>query len=434
MNSSTHLRCSLCSRDFPQREIRQSPVRYRCLWQHFHVEPANLLCTTAKSIISAFSTLSPSSLRLPFVPQASVHAGSFLCRTCWSVMCPQPWPTDDSAHGGHLAGAGGSRPDLLAAGYAPPQTSKAPDARYSKAHQQIQAVQMQAQEVQQQQRLALQRSASVANMSITGPVGMAVPQRPPNHQPSSMPERPVLLSGSAEGPRWDGLAAQNHQRSGSAPSWRHSPYSMPLATPAPPTFSPIELKNMMHEESLELFESQSHLLDPESRQALHRQRQYLQWQSSMEEPGPMQSALDRQDSAGSGCHLDDQLHGAAAFGGLGLGRASSGGGSGETSSGGTAGGSAMLHELQEVKRHLAVVSREREELATRVQQLEAELQAQREAVLCKICRRTARNCVVLPCLHFTSCDVCFKKHCTSSVSCPMCSGRVTGFQTLLMMT
>ncbi len=211
---------------------------------------------------------------------------------------------------------------------------------------------------------------------------------------------------------------------------------------------------MLHEESLELFESQSHLLDPESRAALQRQRQYLQWQGSMEEPGPMQSVLERQESAGSGCD-DDLMPGtaaaalaAAAAGGngmlsmgvAGVSHRMHGGGGGnaaaaaavETGSGGS-GAKPLLHELQEARRLLAVVSREREALSNRVMQLEAELASQQEAVLCRSCRAAPRNCVVLPCLHFTSCDGCFKKHCAATLSCPMCNGRVTGFQTLLML-
>jgi len=213
----------------------------------------------------------------------------------------------------------------------------------------------------------------------------------------------------------------------------------------------VELKNMMDEESLELFESQSHLLDPESRRALERQRQYLQWHNSMEEPGPMQSELERQDSAGSGCQLlgsdDGGLPGAfaaamldVATDGSGgvirnqLTRGCGGGGSSaeDTSSGG--GSAGVVHELQEARRHLALMAREREALATRVQQLESELETQKDVVLCKICRQAQRNCVVLPCLHFTSCDMCFKRHCVGNVSCPTCSGRITGFQTLLLMS
>lgn len=150
----------------------------------------------------------------------------------------------------------------------------------------------------------------------------------------------------------------------------------------------------MHEESLELFESQSHLLDPESRAALQRQRQYLQWQSSLDEPGPMQSVLERQDSAGSGYHDPSTEPVTASFKAThAVPTAAAGGGalggavSGDTSSG----GSAMVHELQETKRHLAAVNREREALTTRVQQLEAELQAQRESTLCKMCRQVRHS-------------------------------------------
>ena len=67
---------------------------------------------------------------------------------------------------------------------------------------------------------------------------------------------------------------------------------------------------LLDEASLELFESQSHLLDADSRAALAKQRQLLQWQaggglgggSSLGEEGALAAAatLERQDSAGSG--------------------------------------------------------------------------------------------------------------------------------------
>lgn len=41
-----------------------------------------------------------------------------------------------------------------------------------------------------------------------------------------------------------------------------------------------------------------------------------------------------------------------------------------------------------------------------------------------------RNCVVLPCLHFLYCDVCFQKHCTTSPSCPACNCAITGYHAL----
>lgn len=360
MNSTQLTRCSLCSRDFFQRDLRHSQ-------------------------------------------------NGVLCHSCWSVICPQPWPKDDSAHGGVAGvGQGGSRPDGLAAMSAKAAAQEAADAAHA---------------AQAAHRLTAQRRsysmANIANMS-----GVAVPgRRPASRLPNSMPEHPGLLCGSADDPRWGVLP-----QAGSAPIGRN--HSLGTA-PEAPTFSPVELRNMMHEESLELFESQSHLLDYESRVALQRQRLYLQLQNSVDEPGPMQSDLERQDSAGSGCN-EDILRGAAgAANGMLLNGVPNG--SGDTSSQGTGGSMQLLHELQEARRHLAAVSREREALSMRVHQLEAELQSQKESVLCKICHQATRNCVVLPCLHFTSCDTCFKRHCASALSCPMCNGRVTGFQTLLML-
>lgn len=60
---------------------------------------------------------------------------------------------------------------------------------------------------------------------------------------------------------------------------------------------------MLDEASLELFESQSHLLDPDSRAALLKQRQMLEWQqqgSVGDEAHTLAASLERQDSAGSG--------------------------------------------------------------------------------------------------------------------------------------
>jgi hypothetical protein len=61
---------------------------------------------------------------------------------------------------------------------------------------------------------------------------------------------------------------------------------------------------MLDEASLELFESQSHLLDPDSLAALQKQRQLLEWRqgSAGDEAGTLAAAasMERQDSAGSG--------------------------------------------------------------------------------------------------------------------------------------
>lgn len=68
---------------------------------------------------------------------------------------------------------------------------------------------------------------------------------------------------------------------------------------------PLQLGGMLDEASLELFESQSHLLDPDSLAALQKQRQLLEWRASGsvgDEAGTLAAAasLERQDSAGSG--------------------------------------------------------------------------------------------------------------------------------------
>ncbi len=117
--------------------------------------------------------------------------------------------------------------------------------------------------------------------------------------PASMPEHLRMLSGGSSDvlgdPRWGATLAPGV---GSAPDGaralaRSASAGGSGAPASAPVFSPFELKNMMDEQSLELFESQSHLLDPESRVLLQKQRQYLQWANSQDEPGPMQVCGDR---------------------------------------------------------------------------------------------------------------------------------------------
>lgn len=86
----------------------------------------------------------------------------------------------------------------------------------------------------------------------------------------------------------------------------------PPPHPTPPTQRPCSRcrpraqvpGGMLDEASLELFESQSHLLDPDSRAALQKQRQMLEWQQGQgsvgDEAHTLATSLERQDSAGSG--------------------------------------------------------------------------------------------------------------------------------------
>ena len=66
----------------------------------------------------------------------------------------------------------------------------------------------------------------------------------------------------------------------------------------------LQLGGLLDEASLELFESQSHLLDADSLAALQKQRQLLEWQQGSvgDEANTLAAAasLERQDSAGSG--------------------------------------------------------------------------------------------------------------------------------------
>jgi hypothetical protein len=394
---------------------------------------------------------------------SAARNNDFLCQMCWQVLCIQPWPAEDSAHGSNAALQAGA----AAARRAPAVDAPSPFAAAAAAYP------------QKRRSLPQRRTASMANFGTAGggpPAGaMAVPAagRPGHWQlPASMPEPHVILAGSAEDSRWNPLSAAV---GGSAPGGRGPSLA------GPPTFSPAELRHMMDEESLALFEQQSHLLDAESREALQRQRQYLQWQSSLEEPGPMQSVLERQDSAGSGCN-QHQAAGGRADGGADGGAAAAAGG--QAGSGGrdheSAGANGSVHGmsrvLEEARRQLGAAVQERDAMAARLAQAEVERDALRQEATCKMCCRVSlacalaaasppvgaaacpprraplprrpaanaaplplpspqapRNCVILPCLHFMSCDDCFKKHATASPTCPACSTPLTGFQTLLML-
>lgn len=190
-----------------------------------------------------------------------------------------------------------------------------------------------------------------------------------------------------------------------------------------PSFSPYEMRNLLDEQSLELFESQSHLLDPESRVAVAKQRQFLDWQqSSLEEPGLMQAELERQDSAGSGnepaetSSIKRQLRAVAGERDRQAQRSNE-----------------LCQQLQEKKRQLFTAIQEREQLKEQVRSLEARLKDYHDVTHCRLCQQRPRNCVVLPCLHFLYCDNCFKAHCSASPACPACHAAVSGYQTLIVL-
>jgi chromosome segregation ATPase len=188
----------------------------------------------------------------------------------------------------------------------------------------------------------------------------------------------------------------------------------------------MQLGGMLDEASLELFESQSHLLDPDSLAALQKQRQLLEWQaarSAGDEAGTLAAAasLERQDSAGSGnepmevSNAKRQLKAALAERDAQVQRVNE-----------------LTQQLQDKKRQLFSAIQERESLRQQNRQLEDKCREFQDALQCKLCRAVQRNCVVLPCLHFLYCDTCVKQHCGANPSCPACNCTVTGFQTLLM--
>ena len=165
----------------------------------------------------------------------------------------------------------------------------------------------------------------------------------------------------------------------------HSPPLHPGSHPAHPLPCPVvvspgpppQMRNLLDEQTLELFESQSHLLDPETREAVQKQRQFLDWQqNSMEEPGPMQAALERQDSAGSGNEpheagsMKRQLHTVAAERDRQAQRSNE-----------------LCQQLQEKKRQLFTAIQEREQLKEQVRSLDGKLKEYHDVTHCKICRQ-----------------------------------------------
>lgn len=234
----------------------------------------------------------------------------------------------------------------------------------------------------------------------------------------------------------------HHQHHHNHPSLRASA-SLPLPPASAPTFSPFELKSIMDEESLELFESQSHLLDDASKAALAKQRQYLDWQvhNSLTDAGPMQSVLERQDSAGSGSAVVNNNHNSpgdkidTAHNGHGNVSSPQHNNNNQHNSSHRRAYStsqiAIAHRLEDMERQLAAAQ-------DKERQLQHQLQEYKEIMHCKMCQNALRNCVALPCMHFYTCDGCFKNHCTMSSnsgagpSCPMCGVVVTGYQALII--
>lgn len=204
------------------------------------------------------------------------HQGSdYLCQQCWSVLCSQPWPAEQAAPG--AGGTAACSPMQLGGGAqraAPPAAGQngalglPPTAPLPLPHQPafgshpghpgvLSAAAAAA------SHAALQRRCqSVADLQLA--LAGSRPARPSGWQPASMPEAPAIL-GSADDPRWGALAM-----AASAPDYHRTRsgaqrLQQMAVSGSAPVFSPLELKNMMDESSLEIFESQSHLLDPETR-------------------------------------------------------------------------------------------------------------------------------------------------------------------------
>ena len=180
------------------------------------------------------------------------------------MLCGQPWPAEQPSPPGSQGGqpAGGVP--------RPPQPQQAPQngGGYPPLARQHSSFAAHQQQQQQQHGAAAaaasaafaRRCQSMANFQLAGSSAISQPRAvQPSWQPASMPEAPPVL-GSADDPRWGALAA-----TASAPDHGRGGRGARMAAGSAPVFSPLELRNMMDESSLEIFESQSHLLDPETR-------------------------------------------------------------------------------------------------------------------------------------------------------------------------
>jgi hypothetical protein len=269
---------------------------------------------------------------------------------------------------------------------------------------------------------AVARGISASSAAAARGIATSAPRR----LPASVPEDPRLLAGASGSgdPRWGALAA-----AASAPA--RAPGALgaaPRAGSFPGLGPAAALRNVVDEQCLELFEQQAHLLDPRGREALARQREFLQWQGSLEggAGGALRSAaeLERQDSAGSGTAAGEGGGGREAADDA----ATRGGGS--DGSGGAAEG--LRTELERARAALGAAARERAALGARLAAAESEAAARRAAALCGLCREAPRNCVVLPCMHLATCADCARRRAALEPSCPVCHAAATGFQTVVV--
>ncbi|EFN58285.1 expressed protein [Chlorella variabilis] len=432
--------CSLCSRTFARHDLRYTPVG----------------------------------------GGVRQHGSDYLCRQCWQVISGQPWPeqAESGAMNGGLNGQHSGSPPSPEGSGRPPL-----DRRQQQLLLQQQQMQAQAQagspasmdvlqrstsapmsgltaaqavhftQMQQQQQLTafgLQQQHALGRRSMSFhdiqqqqqqqqqaaqamPIGCAGAHQRRPWQPASLPEQLAVLAGSDD-PRWGNLAASasgsDHRRSrargiggghylGASAPVRGGLLSGSVA----PQFNMQELGGMLDEASLELFESQSHLLDPDSLAALQKQRQLLDWQQGSvgDEAGTLAAAtsMERQDSAGSGneplevSNMKRQVKAALQERDCQAQRNND-----------------LTQQLQDKKRQLFSAIQEREGLRQQVRGLEDKCREFQQALMCRMCRSVQRNCVVLPCLHFLYCEVCIKQHCNTSPSCPACNSSISGFHTL----
>lgn len=338
--------------------------------------------------------------------------GNLLCQPCWSVLSPHPWPAEDEENDD---GTGLSSDLARTSQQVLPlfgkdvertynSTMDASDHGVSEFHGRPSVAKIK----RAQSMVENGKGWEVPTSNVIGRPGVGT-----KRQPSSMPEAPLLLSGSSGDPRWGALAST--MIGTSAPSRRQGFLSYEGRGSQIHTISPQEFRNMLDEESLELFESQSHLFDSDSRLALKRQRQLLQWQNGINQVN-MDSMLERQDSAESGagdvygndtaCDAKSNRKNsnsllkcnepnsdtveASDFSRKRLPQENM-----KCCSECKMDRTFLVHELQESKRHLAVVQKECESLSNRVKQLEAELVMQKEATKCKICHKVKCNLVWL---------------------------------------
>lgn len=88
-------------------------------------------------------------------------------------------------------------------------------------------------------------------------------------------------------------------------------------------------------------------------------------------------------------------------------------------------------QLQERNRQICHLQEDREKLRRSLRKAESDLREAQDAVLCTICHKNKRNCLILPCLHFLLCAGCLQQHTTTCPFCPACNTKVSGLMVLL---